>query len=184
MTSSQPAVPTQTANDTITDTNMEEASSSSPIHVLSHSEIELTSRDLQEKDFHTQTPITDKLTNMDVDPIVTNTDKGKLPETQSATQIESPNPLQITVLTDIFKKAAKNRYNLRGNKQGNITADDSEQPLATDEDTDVPDDAVMSDGAVFEGIIDELSNTSPSEPKFSVKSYNPLNLLPQFNVTR
>ncbi|CAB5383312.1 unnamed protein product [Rhizophagus irregularis] len=80
-------------------------------------------------------------------------------------------------------RASKNRYNLRGNKQGNITADDSEQPMATDEDTDAPDEAVMSDGAVFEGIIDELSNTTPTETKFSVKSYNPLNLLPQFNAT-
>ncbi|PKC00444.1 hypothetical protein RhiirA5_428187 [Rhizophagus irregularis] len=81
-------------------------------------------------------------------------------------------------------RATKTRYNLRGNKQGNITAEDSEQPLATDEDTDAPDDTVMSDGAVFEGIIDELSNATPTEPKFSVKSYNPLNLLPQFNATR
>ncbi|PKC03233.1 hypothetical protein RhiirA5_424070 [Rhizophagus irregularis] len=80
-------------------------------------------------------------------------------------------------------RAAKTRYNLRGNKQGNITEEESERPLATDEDTDVPDDAVMSDGAVFEGIIDELSNTTPTKPKFSVKSYNPLNLLPQFNAT-
>ncbi|EXX78277.1 uncharacterized protein OCT59_029192 [Rhizophagus irregularis] len=81
-------------------------------------------------------------------------------------------------------RAAKTRYNLRNNKQGNITAEDSEQPLATDEDTDAPNDTVISDGAVFEGIIDELSNTTPTETKFSVKSYNPLNLLPQFNATR
>ncbi|PKK58049.1 hypothetical protein RhiirC2_796943 [Rhizophagus irregularis] len=80
-------------------------------------------------------------------------------------------------------RSAKTRYNLRGNKQENITADDSEQPTMTDEDTDAPDNAVMSDGAVFEGIIDELSNTTPTETKFSVKSYNPLNLL-QFNATR
>ncbi|PKK78861.1 hypothetical protein RhiirC2_860996 [Rhizophagus irregularis] len=71
-------------------------------------------------------------------------------------------------------RSAKTRYNLRGNKQGNITAEDSEQPSVTDEDTDAPDNAVMSDGAVFEGIIDELSNTTPTETKFSVKSYNPL----------
>ncbi|PKY17516.1 hypothetical protein RhiirB3_487803 [Rhizophagus irregularis] len=104
MTSSQPTGPTQTANNATTDTAMEEASSSSPTHALSHSEIELTSRDLQEKDIHTQTPITDTLTNMDVDPIITNTDKGKSPETQSATQTNTPNPLQITVLTDIFEQ--------------------------------------------------------------------------------
>ncbi|CAB5384039.1 unnamed protein product [Rhizophagus irregularis] len=70
-------------------------------------------------------------------------------------------------LTTRLDKATKTRYNLRGNKQGNITAEDSEQPLATDEDTDAPDDTVMSDGAVFEGIIDELSNATPTEPKFS-----------------
>ncbi|POG75854.1 hypothetical protein GLOIN_2v1475066 [Rhizophagus irregularis DAOM 181602=DAOM 197198] len=82
-------------------------------------------------------------------------------------------------------RATKNRYNLRGNKQGNILAKDSEQhPLTTDDDTDTPDDAAMSDGAVFEGIIDEVSNATSSESKFSVKSYNPLNLLPQFNATR
>ncbi|CAB5376168.1 unnamed protein product [Rhizophagus irregularis] len=81
-------------------------------------------------------------------------------------------------------RATKNRYNLRGNKQGNSSAEDSEQHhLATDDDTDAPDDAAMSDGAVFEGIIDEVSNATSSEPKFSVKSYNPLNLLPQFNAT-
>ncbi|GBC11030.1 uncharacterized protein OCT59_025791 [Rhizophagus irregularis] len=104
MTSSQPIGPTQTANNATTDTTMEEASSSSPAHALSHSEIELTSRDLHEKDIHTQTPITEILTNMDVDPIITNTDKGKSLETQSATQTNTPNPLQITVLTDIFEQ--------------------------------------------------------------------------------
>ncbi|CAG8729451.1 18136_t:CDS:2 [Rhizophagus irregularis] len=298
MTSSQPIGPTQTANNATTDTTMEEASSSSPAHALSHSEIELTSRDLHEKDIHTQTPITEILTNMDVDPIITNTDKGKSLETQSATQTNTPNPLQITVLTDIFEQTPQtkqpyNNHNNYGNnnkdlkydnsyiaphldnpqvtdinrseqritqleqqvqsllqsvktlqdgkskvdstiadihhnhnlmssslndistrldkydtiiqqlttninllsqekisehkernKHGNTTADDSEQPLATDEDTDAPDEAVMSDGAVFEGIIDELSNTTLTETKFSVKSYNPLNLLPQFNATR
>ncbi|GBC52808.1 uncharacterized protein OCT59_028609 [Rhizophagus irregularis] len=102
MTSSQPAAPSQTANNTSTDTTMEEATTSSPTHALSHNEIELTSRDSHEQDVHTQTPITDKLTNMDVDPIDTNTDKGKSPETQSATQTNTPNPLHITVLTDIF----------------------------------------------------------------------------------
>ncbi|POG72673.1 hypothetical protein GLOIN_2v1773314 [Rhizophagus irregularis DAOM 181602=DAOM 197198] len=102
MTSSQPAAPSQTANNTSTDTTMEEAMTSSPTHALSHNEIELTSRDSHEQDVHTQTPITDKLTNMDVDPIDANTDKGKSPETQSATQTNTPNPLHITVLTDIF----------------------------------------------------------------------------------
>ncbi|PKK65465.1 hypothetical protein RhiirC2_868778 [Rhizophagus irregularis] len=83
-------------------------------------------------------------------------------------------------------RATKSKYNLRGNKYGNTTGEDSEQPLVTAEDTEVPDDAVISDGAVFEGIIDELSNTSTptTEPMFSVKSYNPLNLLPQFNASR
>ncbi|GBC52767.1 uncharacterized protein OCT59_028637 [Rhizophagus irregularis] len=102
MTSSQPAAPSQTANNTSTDTTMEEAMTSSPTHALSHNEIELTSRDSHEQDVHTQTPITDKLTNMDVDPIDANPDKGKSPETQSATQTNTPNPLHITVLTDIF----------------------------------------------------------------------------------
>ncbi|PKY23921.1 hypothetical protein RhiirB3_438287 [Rhizophagus irregularis] len=106
MTSSQPQGHSQTTNNMTTDTTMEEATSSSPAHVLSHSEIELTSRDSQgkEKDIHTQTPITDILTNIDVDPIDSNTDKGKSPETQSATQTITPNPLQITVLTDIFEQ--------------------------------------------------------------------------------
>ncbi|CAG8689376.1 6380_t:CDS:1, partial [Rhizophagus irregularis] len=43
MTSSQPAGSTQTANNTLTDTTMEEASSTSSTHILSHNEIELTS---------------------------------------------------------------------------------------------------------------------------------------------
>ncbi|UZO08313.1 uncharacterized protein OCT59_028571 [Rhizophagus irregularis] len=104
MTSSQPAGSTQTANNTLTDTTMEEASSTSSTHILSHNEIELTSRDSQENDIHTQTPITENLTFMDEDPIETNTDKGKAPDTQTATQTNTPNPLQITVLTDIFKQ--------------------------------------------------------------------------------
>ncbi|POG77255.1 hypothetical protein GLOIN_2v1837664 [Rhizophagus irregularis DAOM 181602=DAOM 197198] len=104
MTSSQPAGSSQTAHNTITDTTMEEALSTSPTHILSHSEIELTSRDLQENDIHTQTPITENLTFMEEDPIEPNPDKGKLPETQSATQINTPNPVQITVLNDIFKQ--------------------------------------------------------------------------------
>ncbi|CAG8770362.1 324_t:CDS:1, partial [Rhizophagus irregularis] len=57
-----------------------------------------------ENDIHTQTPITENLTFMDEDPIETNTDKGKAPDTQTATQTNTPNPLQITVLTDIFKQ--------------------------------------------------------------------------------
>ncbi|CAB5314094.1 unnamed protein product [Rhizophagus irregularis] len=83
-------------------------------------------------------------------------------------------------------RATKGRYNLRGNKRDTISGEDSEQPLATDEDTDALDNAAMSDGAVFDGIIDELSNTTPTptDTKFSVKSYNPLNLLPQFNTSR
>ncbi|CAG8773092.1 14651_t:CDS:1, partial [Rhizophagus irregularis] len=92
MTSSQPAGSSQTAHNTITDTTMEEALSTSPTHILSHSEIELTSRDLQENDIHTQTPITENLTFMEEDPIEPNPDKGKSPETQSATQINTPNP--------------------------------------------------------------------------------------------
>ncbi|PKK78859.1 hypothetical protein RhiirC2_728701 [Rhizophagus irregularis] len=75
MTSSQPAGPTCTANNTITDTTMEEATSTSPTHILSHSELEITSRDSQENDIHTQTPITENLTFMEEDPIEPNTDK-------------------------------------------------------------------------------------------------------------
>ncbi|POG63192.1 hypothetical protein GLOIN_2v1784347 [Rhizophagus irregularis DAOM 181602=DAOM 197198] len=77
MTFSQPAGSTQTVNNTITDTTIEEASSTSPTHILSHSEIELTSRDSQENDIHTQTPITENLTFMEEDPIEPNPDKGK-----------------------------------------------------------------------------------------------------------
>ncbi|CAG8737865.1 12848_t:CDS:2, partial [Rhizophagus irregularis] len=65
-------------------------------------------------------------------------------------------------------RTTKSKYNLRGNKQGRASADDSEPPIATDNDTDAPDDAVMSDGAIFEGIIDELSNTTSTETKFSI----------------
>ncbi|PKC68871.1 hypothetical protein RhiirA1_456720 [Rhizophagus irregularis] len=102
MTSSQSSSPICTANNTITDTTMEEASSTSPTHILSHSEFEITSRDSHENDIHTQTPITENLTFMEEDPIEPNTNKGKSPETQSATQTITPNPLQITVLNDIF----------------------------------------------------------------------------------
>ncbi|PKC01964.1 hypothetical protein RhiirA5_381315 [Rhizophagus irregularis] len=63
---------TQGDNTTTVDTSMEEVANTSSTHDLSHSEIDVTSRDSQEKDVHTQTPITEKLTNMDVDPIESN----------------------------------------------------------------------------------------------------------------
>ncbi|PKK70748.1 hypothetical protein RhiirC2_779292 [Rhizophagus irregularis] len=67
MTSSQTADTNYTTNNTITDTTMEEATSTSPTHILSHSEIEITPH-----------------------PIETSTNKGKSPETQTATQTNPP----------------------------------------------------------------------------------------------
>ncbi|PKY56707.1 hypothetical protein RhiirA4_477187 [Rhizophagus irregularis] len=78
----------------------------------------------------------------------------------------------------------KSKYNLRNNKDSNASADDSETVPVTEYETDIPDDAAMSDGAVFEGIIDNIPNEPTNNDTFTVKSYNPLNLLPGFNVTR
>ncbi|PKK64256.1 hypothetical protein RhiirC2_716402 [Rhizophagus irregularis] len=103
MTSSQQTGTNKMVDNTITDTTMKEVTSTSPTHILSHSELEITSRDLQETDIHTQTPITENLTFMDEDPIETNTNKGKSPETQTATQTDPPKNIEITVLNDIFK---------------------------------------------------------------------------------
>ncbi|CAG8767993.1 6454_t:CDS:1, partial [Rhizophagus irregularis] len=74
------------------------------------------------------------------------------------------------------------KYNLRSNKQARVSADDSETFPPMDEDTDLYDDAVMSDGAVFKRIIQPDTDNHISEKQFSVKSYNPLNLLPSFNA--
>ncbi|CAB5381549.1 unnamed protein product [Rhizophagus irregularis] len=79
--------------------------------------------------------------------------------------------------------ATKAKYNLRSNKQARVSADDSKSFPPTDDDTDIQDDAVMSDGAVFEGIIQPNTDDHISEKQFSVKSYNPLNLLPSFNAS-
>ncbi|PKK79020.1 hypothetical protein RhiirC2_769562 [Rhizophagus irregularis] len=79
--------------------------------------------------------------------------------------------------------ATKAKYNLRSNKQARVSADNSETFPPTDEDTDLHDDAVMSDGAVFEGIIQPDTDNHISEKQFSVKSYNPLNLLSSFNAS-
>ncbi|PKC02572.1 hypothetical protein RhiirA5_425059, partial [Rhizophagus irregularis] len=78
--------------------------------------------------------------------------------------------------------ATKAKYNLRSNKQARVSADDSETFPPIDEDTDLYDDAVMSDGAVFKRIIQPDTDNHISEKQFSVKSYNPLNLLPSFNA--
>ncbi|PKY60378.1 hypothetical protein RhiirA4_431088 [Rhizophagus irregularis] len=105
MSNSQLQGPSNTDNNTIVDTAMDEATESSSTHIASHSEIEVTSRDQQEKDVHTQAPITENITFMDEDPIEPNTNKGKSPDTQTATQTNTPKPLEITVLNDIFKKS-------------------------------------------------------------------------------
>ncbi|PKK70746.1 hypothetical protein RhiirC2_779290 [Rhizophagus irregularis] len=79
-------------------------------------------------------------------------------------------------------KVTKSKYNLRGNKQSRASADDSETFPATEEDTDVPEESIMSDGAVFDDIITHHENTLPNDNNFSVRSYNPLNLISSFNV--
>ncbi|CAB5215368.1 unnamed protein product [Rhizophagus irregularis] len=81
-------------------------------------------------------------------------------------------------------RSTKSKYNLRTNKEYNNSADDSEFVPATEDDTDIPDDNAMSDGAVFEGIIDKTLDEPVRNDTFTVKSYNPLNLLPSFNATR
>ncbi|POG63719.1 hypothetical protein GLOIN_2v1845717 [Rhizophagus irregularis DAOM 181602=DAOM 197198] len=110
MTPSQSPSPICAANNTITDMTMEEASSTSPTHILSHSELEITSRDSQENDIHTQTPITENLTFMDEDPKEINTNKGKSPEVQTATQTNPPKSIEITVLNDIFNNTTQVSY--------------------------------------------------------------------------
>ncbi|PKY58276.1 hypothetical protein RhiirA4_480046 [Rhizophagus irregularis] len=105
MSNSQLQGPSNTDNNTIVDTLMEETTGTAPTHILSNSEIEATSHDLHEKDVHTQAPITENVTFMDEDPIEPTTNKGKLPMTQTATQTNIPKPLEITVLNDIFKKS-------------------------------------------------------------------------------
>ncbi|CAG8743480.1 uncharacterized protein OCT59_005076 [Rhizophagus irregularis] len=86
---------------------MDEANESSSTHALSHSEIEITSRDLNNNDLHKQTPIDENLTLMDEDPIESSTNKGKSPETQTATQTNIPEQIEITVLNDIFKNKSQ-----------------------------------------------------------------------------
>ncbi|PKY44033.1 hypothetical protein RhiirA4_458198 [Rhizophagus irregularis] len=99
--------PSNTNNNTLIDTPMEETVSNASTHILSYSEIEATSRDLQEKDVHTQAPIAEDITLMDEDPIEPSTNKGKLPITQTATQTNTLKPLEITVLNDIFKNSTQ-----------------------------------------------------------------------------
>ncbi|PKY55560.1 hypothetical protein RhiirA4_427608 [Rhizophagus irregularis] len=104
MSQQQTTKSVNTNEHTITDTVMEEATTSSPSHVLSHSEIELTSRDSHENDVHEQTPITEDFTNMEEDPSRSNSNKGKSPESQTATATNIPNSIEITVLDDIFQQ--------------------------------------------------------------------------------
>ncbi|EXX74658.1 hypothetical protein GLOIN_2v1480128 [Rhizophagus irregularis DAOM 181602=DAOM 197198] len=81
-------------------------------------------------------------------------------------------------------EATKSKYNLRGSKQSRISADESETCPTTEEDTDVPEESVMSDGAVFKDIITQHVITPPNDNNFTVRSYNPLNLISSFNGTR
>ncbi|PKK60623.1 hypothetical protein RhiirC2_718980 [Rhizophagus irregularis] len=85
---------------------MEDIVTTSSTQALLQSELQVTSRDSStntEKDVHTQAPIIDNLTFMDEDPKDTSTNKGKSPETQTATQTNPPKNIEITVLNDIFK---------------------------------------------------------------------------------
>ncbi|CAB4413522.1 unnamed protein product [Rhizophagus irregularis] len=91
---------------------------------------------------------------------------------------------KVTPYDQSSYKTIKSRYNLRNSKEHKSSAEDSEAIPATEEDTDIPDDTAMSDGAVFEGIIEDTLNDPSNKEAFTVKSYNPLNLLPGFNVTR
>ncbi|GBC18434.2 hypothetical protein GLOIN_2v1471680 [Rhizophagus irregularis DAOM 181602=DAOM 197198] len=65
---------------------------------------------------------------------------------------------------------------LENNKEYNNSADDSEFVPATEDDTDILDDNAMSDGAVFEGIIDKtldeptISKLEPSIFKGATKT--------------
>ncbi|PKY53513.1 hypothetical protein RhiirA4_471778 [Rhizophagus irregularis] len=94
-------------------------------------------------------------------------------------------PKRSTPYEKTSYEITKSRYNLRGNKQARVSGDDTETHPATDEDTDCPDNNAISDGAVFEGIIDDSNYVeSTDEQTFTVKSYNPLNLLPSFKASR
>ncbi|EXX73852.1 hypothetical protein RirG_056590 [Rhizophagus irregularis DAOM 197198w] len=84
---------------------MEDIVSTSSVQNPPENETEIASRDSSkdtENDVHTQTPITDNFTIMDEDPKDTNTNKGKSPEVQTATQTNPPKSIEITVLKDIF----------------------------------------------------------------------------------
>ncbi|PKK62723.1 hypothetical protein RhiirC2_717485 [Rhizophagus irregularis] len=81
-------------------------------------------------------------------------------------------------------EATKSKYNLRGSKQSRVSAEDSETFPATEEDTDVPEESIMSDGAVFEEIITQHESTSSNDNNFTVRSYNLLNLISSFNGNR
>ncbi|CAB5188668.1 unnamed protein product [Rhizophagus irregularis] len=72
----------------------------------------------------------------------------------------------------------------KNNKDNTTYEDESEFHPSTGDDTDVPDENAMSDGASFEGIIDNTLQEPVKNDTFTVKSYNPLNLLNSFNATR
>ncbi|PKK64255.1 hypothetical protein RhiirC2_716401 [Rhizophagus irregularis] len=111
--------------------------------------------------------------------------KREIAATSSSPQ---PRPQKLSKRSSPYEKtsyeATKSKYNLRGNKQSRASAEDSETFPATEEDTDVPEESIMSDGAVFDDIITQHGSTSTNDNNFSVRSYNPLNLISSFNGNR
>ncbi|CAB5377346.1 unnamed protein product [Rhizophagus irregularis] len=91
---------------------------------------------------------------------------------------------KVTPYEQTSYRATKSKYNLRNNKDTNTYEDESEFNPTTGDDTDALDENAMSDGASFEGIIDNTIQDSIKDDGFTVKSYNPLNLFPSFNATR
>ncbi|CAB5365490.1 unnamed protein product [Rhizophagus irregularis] len=91
---------------------------------------------------------------------------------------------KVTPYEQTSYRATKSKYNLRNNKDNTTYEDESEFHPSTGDDTDVPDENAMSDGASFEGIIDNTLQEPVKNDTFTVKSYNPLNLLNSFNATR
>ncbi|PKK57372.1 hypothetical protein RhiirC2_721273 [Rhizophagus irregularis] len=111
--------------------------------------------------------------------------KKELAATSSSPQSR---PQKLSKRSTPYKKtsyeATKSKYNLRGSKQLRVSAEESEIFPATEEDTDVPEESIMSDGAVFEEIITQHESTSSNDNNFTVRSYNPLNLISSFNGNR
>ncbi|PKY53512.1 hypothetical protein RhiirA4_471777 [Rhizophagus irregularis] len=146
MSNSQLQGPNNTDNNTIVDTTMDEPIEPSSSQSLAHSEMEVTSRDSQEKDVHTQTPITENITFMDEDPPEANTNKGKSPETQTATQTNIPKPIEITVLNDIFKSSTHD-YNKA--HKGFIPRDSFQPNLSNNEIINVLKTSFINDSNAF-----------------------------------